>query len=206
MTFRFPIAKTYDYGQNWPSLTQNRNPFAIVVMAHLKAMETKDGRIRKRWKLQLIRMLYERGHERADVLELFRFIDWLLILPKELEKQFWEELRLIEEEKRMPYVTSVERIGIEKGIQQGMQQGVRQGIQQGIEQGVRQGVHIGSLKEAREMVIDALAARFGTAPRDIQGIVMGIEVREELKKLHQHAILCDSLETFRRRLDSAEGD
>jgi flagellar biosynthesis/type III secretory pathway protein FliH len=27
----------------------------------------------------------------------------------------------------MPYITSVERIGIEKGIQQGMQQGVQQG-------------------------------------------------------------------------------
>lgn len=27
----------------------------------------------------------------------------------------------------MPYITSVERIGIEKGIQQGMQQGMQQG-------------------------------------------------------------------------------
>ncbi|TLD44437.1 MAG: hypothetical protein FAZ92_03304 [Accumulibacter sp.] len=39
----------------------------------------------------------------------------------------------------MPYITSVERIGIEKGMQQGMQQGMRQGMQQGMQQGIRQG-------------------------------------------------------------------
>lgn len=94
----------------------------------------------------------------------------------------------------MPYVTSVERIGIEKGIQQGIQQGIQEGVR------------IGSLKEAQEMVIEALAARFGTTPQDIQKIVLGIEVREVLKKLHQHAILCDSLETFRRRLDGPMGE
>ena len=31
----------------------------------------------------------------------------------------------------MPYVTSAERFGIEKGLQQGMQQGMQQGIRQG---------------------------------------------------------------------------
>ncbi len=62
---------------------------------------------------------------------MFRFIDWLMVLPEEMERIFGEELRQIEEDKKMPYVTSVERIGIEKGMQQGMQQGIQQGIQQG---------------------------------------------------------------------------
>ena len=31
----------------------------------------------------------------------------------------------------MPYVTSIERMGIEKGLQQGFQQGRQEGIQQG---------------------------------------------------------------------------
>ncbi len=176
LTFRFPIAKVSDYAHNWSSLAENRNPFSIVVMAHLKALEIKDGRIRKRWKLQLIRMLYERGYARSDVLELFRFIDWLLILPKELDKQFLKELRQIEEEKKMPYVTSVEKIGIEKGIR------------------------LGSIKEAREMVIEALKARFKTVPQDIETIVRKIEVKESLKKLLHGAILSDSLETFRQQL------
>ena len=46
---------------------------------------------------------------------MFRFLDWLLKLPKELEAEFWQELSTYEEERRMPYVTSVERIGVEKG-------------------------------------------------------------------------------------------
>jgi len=36
----------------------------------------------------------------------------------------------------MPYVTSVERIGIKKGIKQGIEQGLEQGIKQGIELGL----------------------------------------------------------------------
>ena len=53
------------------------------------------------------------------MLNLFRFLDWLLKLPKGLEAEFWQELSTYEEERRMPYVTSVERIGIEKGKTEG---------------------------------------------------------------------------------------
>ncbi len=74
---------------------------------------------RKQWKLNLVRLLYERGYSRKDILELFRFIDWLMVLPEDLENDFWKELTQIEEDKKMPYVTSVERIGIRKGMQQG---------------------------------------------------------------------------------------
>ncbi len=42
-------------------------------------------------------------------------------LPKNLEQEFWREIRQLEEETRMPYITSVERLGIEQGIEQGMQ-------------------------------------------------------------------------------------
>jgi hypothetical protein len=55
----------------------------------------------------------------GDNLELFRFIDCVLTLPAELEQRFWTELAQFEEERHMPYVTSVERMGIEQGIQQG---------------------------------------------------------------------------------------
>ena len=50
-------------------------------------------------------------------------------LPKELEEQFREELYQYEKEKRMPYVTSFEQIGIEKGMQKGMQRGLLKGIE-----------------------------------------------------------------------------
>jgi len=49
------------------------------------------------------------------VIDLFRFIDWVLQLPEPEAIAFWHELRETEEEKRMQYVTSVERIGIQEG-------------------------------------------------------------------------------------------
>ncbi len=79
-------------------------------MAHLKALETRsDRQERQQWKIALTRRLYEGGFAREDVINLFHFIDWLMSLPEELDREFWEQISQIEEEKRMRYVTSVER-------------------------------------------------------------------------------------------------
>ena len=74
-------------------------------------------------KLRLVRWLYERGYARQDILELFRFIDWVLTLPPGLERRFQVELTQLEVEQQMPYITSIERMGREQGLQQGLQQG-----------------------------------------------------------------------------------
>jgi hypothetical protein len=44
----------------------------------------------------------------------------MLRLPEELEDRIWSEMQDYEQERKMPYVTSVERIGIRKGRAQGM--------------------------------------------------------------------------------------
>jgi len=58
-------------------------------------------------KLALIRRLYERGYERQAILDLFRFIDWVLELPEDLEAHFQVELAKFEAERNMPYITSI---------------------------------------------------------------------------------------------------
>ncbi len=134
---RFPLVKLLDYQKDWQALGANANPFAVVVMAHLKALETaKDGQARLRWKLTLVKHLYERSYPREDILELFRFIDWVMQLPEELEVKFLEILTEYEEISRMRYVTSVERQGIEKGKRLGEQKGLREGLMSGIELGL----------------------------------------------------------------------
>jgi len=45
------------------------------------------------------------------------------VLPKRLEQEFWLELKAYEEERQMPYITSVERIGYDRGKQEGRQEG-----------------------------------------------------------------------------------
>ena len=59
-------------------------------------------------------MLYERGYEKQDIIDLYCFIDWLLVLPEDLEEEFIRELCEYEKEKTMQYVSSIERIGFKK--------------------------------------------------------------------------------------------
>jgi len=51
----------------------------------------------------------------------------MIRLPEGLERGFLEAVYELEEAKKMPYVTSAERFGIEKGVKIGVQQGVQQG-------------------------------------------------------------------------------
>jgi hypothetical protein len=77
-------------------------------MAHLKTKETTSDRLqRKEWKFRLMRQLYEAGYERQNILNLYRFIDWLMRLPTDLEYQFKEQLDQYEQERQMPYITSI---------------------------------------------------------------------------------------------------
>ena len=135
--FKFPVVKLIDYQQQWSALEDSSNPFATVVMAHLKAQETRADRSRRfEWKLAITRRLYERRFSREDVINLFQFIDWVMSLPEELEQEFWQEVIHLEEEQRMPYITSVERIGRQKGLEQGRFEGMKEGLLKGIELGL----------------------------------------------------------------------
>ena len=95
-------------------------------MAHLKTKSTrKDLQSRKDWKFRLTRMLYENGYERQAIVDLYRFLDWILELPEDLKRSFRNELAQYEQERQMPYVTSIERMGIEQGRKEGRKEGER---------------------------------------------------------------------------------
>ena len=47
----------------------------------------------------------------------FRFIDWIMELPEERDRLFWQEITTYQQEKFMPFVTIAERVGREKGIE-----------------------------------------------------------------------------------------
>ena len=182
LSFQFPIVKVLDYVEKWDDLKQDPNPFSMVVMAHIKArhIRKQDADIKKRWKFYLVKMLYEKGYGKKDILELFRFIDWLIKLPDDLEKQLWDEISFIEEEKKMTYVTNIERLGIEQGIQMGV------------------------IQEARENVLDNIETRFQVIPEDIAESVKKIEARDTLKFLLRNVITCESIDSFRNILKKHE--
>jgi flagellar biosynthesis/type III secretory pathway protein FliH len=89
-----------------------------------------DGqRLAAKWRLA--KLLYERNWDKQRIIDLFSVIDWMMQVPPELQRQLWQDIEQLERNRTMPYITSVERIGIEKGMQQGVQQGVQQGMQLG---------------------------------------------------------------------------
>lgn len=128
LNFRFGMVKLLDWRDHMDELELSDNPFATVVMAHLKVIETKRNiEQRKAWKLRLTRGLYEKGYQRQAVLDLYRFIDWVLVLPQVMEREFWQELQAFEEERKVTYVTNAERFGFERGMQEGEQKGRQEG-------------------------------------------------------------------------------
>jgi len=93
-------------------------------MAHLLTLKSAgDSGKRMNGKLTLIRHLYRKNFSKQDIISLFRFIDWIMYLSEETDSLFWEELTELEKENKMPYITSIERLGFKRGIQQGNQEG-----------------------------------------------------------------------------------
>jgi hypothetical protein len=110
----FPSSSCWAIGATWHNCVQN--PFASVVLAHSKTQEThSDPAGRRTWKLRIIKSLYDRALDGAQVRLLFKFLDWMLVLPEELEEATSVELAEFERERMMPYVSSIERIALEKG-------------------------------------------------------------------------------------------
>ena len=80
----------------------------------------------------------------------------------------------------MPYITSVERIGIKKGFEQGIEQGVQQGCQL--------------------QILETLDERFGDIPSSISDDIRQIEDHSQLRTLQRQAIRSASIDDFRQQL------
>src|ERR1700733_9613030 len=93
---------------------------ASVILMQLAAIEAKNkpDEERKQVKLALTKRLYEKGFDRKAVINFYRFIDWLIGLPKPLELEYLNDVHKLEELNKMAYISSVERFGMEKGIEQ----------------------------------------------------------------------------------------
>jgi hypothetical protein len=118
---RFPTVKLLDWAPRWQELETHPNLFAKVVLAHLKAQETRnDPAARHLWKIRFVRALYEQGLAEADVRRLFLKIDWLMDLPPALDRMFWREVHEIQEARHMPFMSTPERVGRREGMWKGI--------------------------------------------------------------------------------------
>ncbi|MDY0363079.1 MAG: hypothetical protein RBR08_16645 [Desulforegulaceae bacterium] len=142
-------------------------------MAHLKALETKnDTSLRKQWKFELAKLLCEKGYLEKEILDLYKFIDWILNLPDKLEELFLQEISIYEKEKKMPYVTNAERIGEKRGEKRGLEIGEKRGVKIG--------------EKNRLLSIIANARKEGISP-ELTSKLTGLDI-ELVKKLLKNEI------------------
>jgi hypothetical protein len=122
ISMEFPVVKLLDHASEFQELESDPNPFALVVLAHLKALETRRSpEERRAWKVRLVKGLYQRGMDPEDVRQLFRFIDWVMELPEPLEGVFREEAEAIRQEKHMPFIDTFQRIAMEECLLRGIE-------------------------------------------------------------------------------------
>jgi hypothetical protein len=175
LSFCFSMVKLLDYDDKWEELEKSSNPFAMAVRVHLKALETqKSSQQRLNQKKTLFKTLYQENYSEKNTKELLAFLDWVLTLPDELEQQFDDFVGQYEEAKKVGYVTTWERKGIEKGI----------------------------LQNSHEYVNDILDTRFQRVPQTLVQTIQSIEDTALLSKLHREAVLVESIEKFEQLIEN----
>jgi hypothetical protein len=175
---RFPAVKLLDYVGHEEELAASDNPVAQVVLAHLEARATRgEPEGRRESKVRLVKGLYDRGWSAGDVRQLFRLIDWLMELPAELQEEFRQDLYEFEQERHMPYVTSIERLAKKEGR--------------------REGARAELLGTIRVVLRD----KFGPAGVRLMGRVRAVHELPRLRILARTLIKADSLQAFRALLD-----
>lgn len=183
--FRYPVVKVLDYADRHEELETSDNPFASVLMAQLRAIQTRknaNARYEARW--DITRRLYERGYNKEQIRDIFAFMDWIMHLPKQLEENFRLRLRNLEEVKKMPYMTYIERKGKEEGRREGRREGRTIGLQQG------------AVQEARQALINILSARFGRQANSLRPRIKAIQDLQLLRRLQKQAAIAENLTDF----------
>lgn len=174
----FPTVKLLDYHDQTEALLADPNAFALVTAAHLLTRATKGNdakRLAVKWRLA--KLLYDRDWDKQRIIDLFSVIDWMMQVPPDLQRQLWQDIEQLERNRAMPYITSVERIGIEKGIQQGVLLGRQEGRQEG---------EVAVLERL-------LSRRFGSLSSETRARLAGATL-EQLEQWAENILDADSLE------------
>jgi hypothetical protein len=187
--FDFPVCKLSELDLE-PWLAAG-NPVARVIAAHHVAQQTagasEAGR-RRRGKLGLVRSLLESGARVEDVAEVLRLMNWLLALPAEEEVIFRKELERLQQETRMPYISTYDRLVRAEGLEEGLSLGLQKGRQEG-----RQAV-------LREAIVEALLERFGPPSEAVRPRVESVADEAVLRRLMRRAWKVGSMAEFEAEL------
>jgi hypothetical protein len=189
LTLEFSTVKLLDWDARREELEQSRNPFAMVVLAHLDALATKGddaARLERKW--DLVRRLTAIGYTRKRVVDLFRFLDQVLSLPPPQDLVFIKRIHAHRSAKAMRYLSSIERLAREEGLEKGREEGRERGLEKGREEALR------------TAVTNVLAARFGPVPPDVSEALGAVTDAATLEGLVTTAATVEAMTAFVTRL------
>ncbi len=155
----FATMKLLDYQPELATLEQSNNPLAVVVAAHLYALQTRDNPAQRlAYKRCLFASLYQRNFDRDTLRQAFRLMDWLLRLPLPERSAFVQYVRQHEKERAMTYITSYEEYVREEFIEKGRAEGREEGREEG----------------QAQVILRLLERKFGPLPTDLTSQIQAL--------------------------------
>jgi hypothetical protein len=115
-------------------------------------------------------------YPKRTILDLFSFVDWVMVLPGKLEREFDLEHTQYEDSQRMKYVTNIQRRSRVEGRTEGRAEALR------------------------AAALDFLEARFGELPYELREELQALGNETTLKRLPRLAAVVTGLDDFRRQL------
>ncbi len=110
ITRNYKVIKIMDYKSKETELKNSNNPFAMVILLQLAALETRpDDKKRLMTKLEFFRSLYKQGWDRKKVYFVYRFLDIILALIPKFELEYNNKSRNIDRKSNMSMVLAFER-------------------------------------------------------------------------------------------------
>lgn len=192
VSYRPVVHKLLDYRGRERMFRRWRHPFALILLAHLESLATRqEPQQRRATKVALVRRLYGRGYSREETQEVLRFLDWVLALPEAEQQIVDQEVRQLEAAMAQPYVTTWERRGFARGREEGRQEGQQEGRQEGQQEG------------RRNAICELLGVRFPGVEEQARARLGGVRDLETLSLLLRSAYQAQAIEEFWAALDRA---
>lgn len=91
-------------------------------------------------KFALTKLLLRKHWARKTIADVFKFLDWVMALPEELDQQFITEVTQLQEENKMPFLAPFERRAMARGEALGEERGLRKGEARGLRKGQANGL------------------------------------------------------------------
>lgn len=119
--FIFPVvhlAKWLEHEDKLKALAHS-NSFAIIVLYQLVALKHTTKRIRNNAKIELIALTRKYNYTNKLLRELIYLIDMMIVLPENLNIEFYNEVKTMEAEVQERFVSIFERMGKREGLVEG---------------------------------------------------------------------------------------